>query len=199
MGTLPQDLTGKQFGRWTVLGPAPKRGKNRRWWCVCECGTERDVLGFQLNSGATVSCGCSGGTHGLWGSTEWNSWSSMRQRCNNPNMVYYNMYGGRGIYVCDRWQDSFENFYEDMGSKPSPSHSIERIDNDGPYSPENCRWATKKEQAGNRRSARTLTHEGETLSLTEWAGRLGITPNALYMRLYKGWSVEKALTYRRRT
>ena len=201
MNSLSRDLVGRQFGRWTVVEKGPIRGHNRLWRCVCTCGTQRDVLGFTLRKGASQSCGClnaerasSRGKHHLSGTSEYDTWHQMINRCYNSAFIYYPLYGGRGISVCDRWRHSVEHFYADMGPKPSPEHTLERIDNDASYSPENCRWATKKEQARNRRSTRFLTHNGETLSMAEWAERIGVSPNAMYMRLRKGWSVERAVT-----
>ena len=125
---------------------------------------------------------------------EYRCWQSIRDRCYNPNNRDYAMYGGRGIAVCKRWRESSAAFLADMGPKPSPEHSIDRIDNDGDYSPENCRWATPAEQARNRKSSRLLTHNGETMTVAEWAERLAIKPGTLSMRLSYGWSVEKAVT-----
>jgi hypothetical protein len=128
----------------------------------------------------------------MWSTPEYSSWWHALQRCYDPTFVYYFYYGGRGITVCERWRD-FSNFYTDMGPRPTPQHTLDRIDNDGPYAPENCRWATRQEQARNRRSNRMLTLNGETLCLSEWAERIDLPANALYMRLYNGWSIEQAL------
>lgn len=118
----------------------------------------------------------------------------MRRRCDLPTVRCYPNYGGRGIYVCERWH-KFENFYADMGPRPSTDHQIDRIDNDGPYSPENCRWATRIENMSHRRTSRLLTFEGETMSLAEWSRRVGLTTYCIFYRLDKmGWSVEQALT-----
>lgn len=201
MSNISRDLSGRTFHRWTVIEPAAVRNGYRYWRCACECGTERDVLGTTLRNGTSKSCGCLATdvrlsqTHGQSYTSEYPSWQHMLNRCHNPDSTYYRDYGGRGITVCERWRNSPENFIADMGPRPTPDHTLERIDNDGPYSPENCRWATRREQARDRRSNRRLTHNGETLCLAEWAERLGITTNTLYMRLRAGWSVEKALTY----
>lgn len=117
----------------------------------------------------------------------------MRQRCQNPNDRTYKNYGGRGITVCDRWLESFENFYADMGPKPSPKHSIERKDNDGPYSPENCRWATRVEQGRNRRNNRRVTIGGETKCLSEWAVVAGVCYATMLSRTRRGWLGERLL------
>lgn len=116
----------------------------------------------------------------------------MKGRCLNPSDVSYAHYGGRGISICDRWVDSFENFYADMGDPPSPHHSIDRIDNDGDYEPENCRWATHAEQRNNRRSKRSATLGGVTLPLKEWCTELGASYQLVRARIDRGWSDEDA-------
>ena len=125
-------------------------------------------------------------------SSEYQTWARMFQRCTNPRNPAFKDYGGRGITICERW-DAFELFLSDMGPKP-PGRSLDRIDNNGPYSPENCRWATTQEQARNRRSTKPITWMGETLTITEWAKRLNMNFDMLYTRLVKrGWPVEKAM------
>lgn len=127
---------------------------------------------------------------------EYNAWQHIRSRCYNKNSPAYPEYGGRGITVCDRWLESFENFYADMGPKPSRKHSIDRYpDNDGPYSPSNCRWATRAEQNRNTRQNVILEFNGKRMCLTEWADLLGICKTTLFARIQRdGWSVERALT-----
>ncbi len=120
-------------------------------------------------------------------------WQDMQQRCYNPNCKKYSIYGARGIKVCDRWLESFSNFLEDMGEKPD-GFSIDRIDNNGDYSPENCKWATPKEQALNRRTNRFIEYNGERLTVTQWADKLGMVHNVLRKRLELGWTLEKALS-----
>ena len=131
--------------------------------------------------------------HGMKDTPEWRVWASLRGRCNSQTHKAYHNYGDRGITVCERWE-SFENFLEDMGERPSSKHSIDRIDNDGPYSPENCRWATRNEQNRNKRTNRLLTHGGKTLCLAAWAEELSINYMTLLGRLKFGWSVEQAIT-----
>lgn len=126
-------------------------------------------------------------------SPERQAWYRMRSRCNNKNSRDYKHYGGRGIYVCEQWSNSFENFLSDMGNRPSQKHSIERLDNDGPYSPDNCVWAVQKIQTRNQRRTRRLTYRGRTQSMADWAEELGISYTMIRQRLRLGWSVEDAL------
>jgi hypothetical protein len=164
-GRKLMDLTGRVFSRLTVVRLSHKdRHGYTHWLCRCECGNEKTILGASLRSGATKSCRCwnqeAGAQrvkHGCARSgqttAEHRAWVEMRQRCSNPRRVGWKYYGGRGIRVCWRWLslDGFQNFLEDMGPRPSPEHSLDRIDNDSHYEPGNVRWATKTEQSKNRR------------------------------------------------
>ena len=137
--------------------------------------------------------------HGGCYTTEYKAWESMLGRCYCPGAKHYKNYGGRGIGVCERWRHSFPNFLVDMGNKPSSKHSLDRIDGEKGYSPENCRWATRSEQAVNRRTTRFITFEGLTMPMKHWARRLNVNYRSLVDRLDAGWSIEDALTkeYRR--
>jgi len=132
-------------------------------------------------------------THGMIKTSEYSSWDNMKSRCFNPNYKRYSNWGGRGITVCDRWKNSFENFFTDMGLKPTLKHSIDRIDNDGDYCPENCRWATKAEQNNNQRTNRLITIGCVTLNVTQWAIEMGFKRMIIQNRLNRGWSEKDAV------
>jgi len=152
------DYTGQKFGRWTVIKRGKRIGNKLTWECKCECGNKRNVLAGTLAFGGSKSCGCytkerltkHGQNTGTYTSPEYVSWLKMKQRCLNPNDVAYHNYGGRGIIISDEWLD-FQNFYKDLGDKPSKEHTIDRINNDGNYEKDNCKWSTKHEQSSNRR------------------------------------------------
>lgn len=201
------DLAGKIFGRITVISFAGMRQSDHYalWNCLCECGNTVVITGRNLRSGKTQSCGCLHREtfrkmvtkHGMKRSPEYNIYHKMLWRCTGRRPRDHKYYSSRGIVVCDRWRgpDGFANFYSDMGPRPTPDHSIDRIDNDGPYSPENCRWATREEQARNQRTNRIITLHGETHCLAEWSEITGLHPNIIQHRIdYFKWDVEKALT-----
>lgn len=195
------DHTGKVFGRLRVLRHAGKRGKYHYWTCICECGNTKDVQAAALNHGHTKSCGClakdANGrrTHGMSQSREHLIWRQMIARCSNPKHNRYTRYGGRGIVVCDRWlgQDGFAAFYKDMGPCPSSDHQIDRLDNDGDYQPDNCRWATRKEQARNRRNNHHLVVDGVSKTIAEWAEDMDVKQHMIICRLRRGWSERRAV------
>jgi hypothetical protein len=191
-----QDLTGIRVGMLVVQGFAgiAKNG-DRLWLCQCDCGTASTKRGCHLMSSHTTSCGCRRNrgrpaTH----TVERVLWCAIKQRCHNPNNRAFRYYGERGIVMCESWRDSFDSFIADMGSRPSNGHSIDRIDNDGPYAPWNCRWATRTEQARNKRNNVILTHSGQSLGIVEWSVKTGISKATIYRRKKLGWSDEKALT-----
>lgn len=147
------DLTNQIFGRWTVIESVGYRPGSTYWLCRCSCGIRCIVNGNNLKRGITQSCGClkAEGTHGLSRHPLYRVWADMLQRCRNPKNRWFHRYGGRGITVCDSWTD-FENFYADVGERPFPKASLDRIDNDSGYEPGNVRWATQRQQMQNRGS-----------------------------------------------
>lgn len=191
-------MIGAKFGRLTVVGAGfckDSKTKKSMVPCQCECGTFLEVLAGKLHSDAKCKL-CHYNRirkHGGYLRQEYKTWQAMIQRCGNPNSEAWKWYGGRGISVCDRWM-SFGNFYSDMGPKPSPSHSLDRIDNEGGYSPENCRWATKIEQGRNTRRCRRVEAFGVVKTLTEWSEISEISYSELRRRLSLGWSAEKAIS-----
>jgi hypothetical protein len=196
-----KDLAGRRFGRLLALGAASAGPVC--WHCVCDCGKECIVEARCLSQGATRSCGCLAAEHnrknglrsrkhGRSLSSVYRVWHQMVRRCTNPRTHNWARYGGRGITVCERWKE-FSAFIADMGECP-PGHSLERINNEGSYSPENCRWATPKEQSSNMRTNRRITAFGETLHVSEWSRRLGIRGTTIHGRLKTGLDGEAALT-----
>jgi len=197
------DIVGKKFARWTVVSYAgthptnPKTGS--MWLCRCDCGTERVMARQYFAYGKTTSCGCyrkeQATSHGLTDTPEYSVWRAIRYRCYDPSYEHYDRYGERGITVCERWIESFDNFLADMGKRPDSTYSLERKNNNGPYSPDNCEWATKTTQVRNRECTVSVTYNGETKTLAEWAEQLGMKLQSLRTRLYQyGWAVERAFT-----
>lgn len=194
------DLKGMVFGRLVVVGESVirKSKKDRNWVCKCECGREKIVPSVRLKNGTTQSCGClnveantdHGHAAGGKVSSEYKAWAGMKYRCYDPKCKQFKNYGGRGIKVCSRWIDSFSNFKNDMGLKPSPSHSLDRYpDQNGDYSPNNCRWATPKEQQNNRTNNRLVEYLGDEITLAQAANRLGMWEQNLRRDLKKGVTI----------
>lgn len=188
---------GDKYGMLTVIRKEPS-GKYCSWWyCKCECGQYKKISGSNLLSGQTVSCGCKRKKarikHGFSNSRLYHIWANMLQRCNNPNKPDYKYYGGRGITVCDEWK-TFEGFNKWVESTNySDKLTIDRIDVNKGYSPENCRWVTLKTQFNNRRSNVKITIDGITKTATEWGDITGENSRTITERIRKGFNPEKAI------
>lgn len=198
-----KDLSGKVYGRLTVLSRIGRdRRGNARWLTSCSCGKKHEVSSNELRCGSTKSCGClkaqntieRNWRHGGSNSREYRIWSGAKNRCHNPSNKSFYQYGARGIVMCLRWRESFENFLEDMGSCPFPKSSIDRINTLGNYELKNCRWATPKQQSNNQRTNHLITWEGLTMNVSQWAEYLGMRYSTLSLRIQRGWSIERALT-----
>lgn len=200
-----RNLKGLKFGRLFVREFAGKRININGatycvWNCSCDCGGQSYVPASALTNGNTRSCGClkveldfkRSITHGLCRSPEYGVWMNMNQRCKNQLNVAWKNYGGRGITVCERW-NNFALFYADMGPRPTPKHTLERLDNDAGYGPENCSWETRTVQNNNSRNNRLLTIDGKTMNVSEWARHAGLRVGLIRARLNYGWSDERAV------
>jgi hypothetical protein len=206
---------GTRYGRLVVIADAGYLRYPHRlvkiWLCRCDCGKEKAVKGTNLRNGVSRSCGClqrevaaktiqfisitHGQTKNGKPTSEYDTWSHIKSRCLNPSDKSYRDYGGRGITVCPEWLGSFETFLAYVGPKPSPLHSIDRIDNSGNYEPGNVRWAVRVEQNRNKRNNLIIEFLGESKILVEWAVELKIATGTLRSRLIKyGWTVERAFT-----
>lgn len=183
------DREGQRFGKWLVVS----RYAGSLWLCRCDCGIEKPVGVSGLLSGRSSGCtSCHSRKHGLEGTSIYNIWAGIKQRCLNPKYHGYGRYGGRGIAVCDKWM-SFDGFYEDMGPRPE-GLSIGRVDNDGPYCKENCRWETAREQVRNRSNTRTYEYNGGIFALGDLSDISGIPIKSLRFRIHnKGMSVDDAM------
>lgn len=192
------DLTGQKFGRLTAVRLIHMPGQRSRWLCSCECGGEASVILGNLKSGSVTSCGCrqrealNKTTHGHSSRPEYNIWLKMIKRCTEPLAPNYKHYGGRGISVCNRWL-VLENFLADMGSRPEGT-TLGREDNEGDYTPDNCRWETSDQQVNNKRTSHYLTHNGKTQTVTQWARELGINEYTLSCRTKKMTDYEALTT-----
>lgn len=196
------NIVGNTYGRLRVVSFASRINKRTKWNCICTCGKSTVVEGNNLKSGHVQSCGCFGDesrlsvVHGQCRggreTTEHSIWAQMLARTSYPKNDAFARYGGRGIIVCERWL-KFENFYADMGARPK-GLTLDRINNDGNCEPSNCRWASRKVQANNRRSNKPLTFNGVTKSRADWSADTGIALTTIIGRLQRKWSVEKTLT-----
>ena len=198
------DLTSERFGQLIVVDRIPG-GARVKWNCQCDCGNKCEVLAKDLRKGNTKSCGClrkngkppheitHGQARGGANTPEYRIWIAMKSRCSNDKLWTWPYYGGRGITVCERWE-KFENFFADMGLRPSKSHSIEREKNDVGYQPDNCFWATKKQQSRNKRSNVMITHDGRTQCMTDWARELHVPKTTFRAYMNKGYSIEEYLS-----
>lgn len=200
------DLTGKRFGKLTVI---KKHNQDKwggwNWLCMCDCGNETVVSGGHLRGLKTKSCGCSrketkNFTHKMTGSRLYKVWHTMKSRCYYEKSEMFKHYGGRGITVCDEWKNSFISFYDwsikngyDENAERGQC-TIDRIDVNGNYEPNNCRWATIKQQANNTRRNHFIKYNGKTQTVSQWANELGVEPDSIFNRLQKGFTEEEALT-----
>lgn len=191
------DITGQKFNRLTAI----KKKDGENWLFKCDCGNEKVINGYYVRKGKTKSCGCLNAelaskrlkTHGLTNTREYGTWSKMKDRCLNPKEKAYKNYGARGITICNRWLESFENFIGDMGLMPTQTHSLDRIDNNKGYFKENCRWATRKEQSVNKRTSFYIIYKNETKALAEWCDILSLNYSTIHRRLkILKWDINKA-------
>lgn len=200
----PHNLVGMSFGRLLVVEKVPS-GRQTLWLCRCQCGKTCLPSSSNLVSGRTKSCGClrteelnSRGTLRRYHLDEYCAWASAKNRCNNNRNLSYENYGARGISMCKEWALSFETFLSDMGPKPSKRHQLDRIDVDGNYCPENCRWALPVVQQNNRRNTIQLLINGRKLSLQEASRQYGVNEATIRRRLRAGYRMEEAVVPVRR-
>jgi hypothetical protein len=198
------DLTGQRFGRLVVSERVAndKSGKPR-WRCACDCGGTADVAAADLKkkNRGTKSCGClarelsreRNKTHGMSRHPAFAVWRSMVDRCHLESHHAFHNYGARGIEVCAAWREAFENFWRDMGPSYQPGLTLDRRDNDGGYSPENCRWVDRRTQAQNRRAARVIATPAGPLNVAEAARRFGLQANTILYRIARGWPADQLL------
>lgn len=180
------------------------KDNKKLWECKCDCGKITITRSTFIKSGRTKSCGCLEDenrknmgkrtkTHGMSKTQEYRTWCGIKRRCYDKNNETYCYYGARGITICDRWLEKFENFYQDMGNIPDKEYSLDRINVNGNYEKENCRWATREEQGNNRRNNRKLTCRGKTMTITQWGKLLCIGGSLIHKRLLRNWSIEEAI------
>lgn len=192
-----KDLSGLKFNYLTVISKEFNRAGKWYWLCKCDCGKKVVLSGSNIVSGHTKSCGCYKRSvlvkHGKWGTRLYKTWDCMKSRCNNPKATQYTDYGGRGISVCKEW-NQFENFRDwALSNGYCDGLTIDRIDVNGNYEPNNCKWATRKEQSNNMRTNRVYTLNGETKTLKQWCDLYSLKYHTILCRVLKGWPIEKAL------
>jgi hypothetical protein len=194
------DLLGRRQGRLVFTGLADIADREAHWHASCDCGKQITIRRSHVLHGQQ-SCGCLGRenasranrTHGASRGDEYKVWRRIRKRCGDPTHHHYQNYGGRGIRVCEQWQASFSAFLEDVGKRPSKSHSLDRIDNDGHYEPNNVRWATPTDQARNRRNNTLISVGDRTLPIAAWAEISGLSAATISYRFHHGWTPERAV------
>ncbi len=198
------NLKGTRFGNVVAIDISHRQKGSVYWNCQCDCGNKIKVAGGTLRYRGNISCGCNKGkkiseklsthkeSYGEGQTPEYRAWNSMKRRCYNPKAHAFHRYGGKGVSVCDKWLNSYENFLEDMGRRPSELHSLDRINGDRDYSKENCRWADKKEQARNTYRSINVIIEGESMRFADACEKYSIKGKIVRMRLSLGWELEKA-------
>lgn len=188
-------MIGEKFNMLTVLEELPERKHGSRVYrCKCDCGNIKDVRKDMLKNGHVKSCGCLHTKHGKRETKIYHIFSEIKQRCYNKNNKSYNNYGGRGIIVCQEWLNDFMNFYNwAMNNNYQEGLTIDRIDNDGNYEPNNCRWADRKTQNNNRRNNTSISYNGKTQTLAQWSEELNVDQHTISLRKRKGWSNKECL------
>jgi hypothetical protein len=195
-----KNINGKRFGKLLVVGIGKPRGVVKTWLCLCDCGNYKSIPTAHLTNGCTLSCGCiKHRRKGLSNDKFYMTWAGIIDRCENVNSKDYLGYGGRGIMMCEEWRSDFNTFREWALANYIKGGTIDRIDNDGPYCPNNCRFATKKQQANNRRNNVLYEHNGEMKTLSQWAEFYGIKVVTVRRRIRVGWLIEDALTLKNHT
>lgn len=201
---IGDEMIGFKVGKLEVieLSHQDKNG-SFKWLCKCECGNTKVISQGSLRQGQSLSCGCIQKAftinrqlkHGMSHRPIYQTWLDMKKRCTNPKSNEYHNYGGRGIKISEKWINSFQNFFDDVGDIPFPNAQIDRIDNDGNYELGNIRWSTVEENQRNKRNNHLVTYKGETMCVADWAVRLGIKSSILFARLSKpSYTVEEAFT-----
>lgn len=197
------NLIGEKFGRLTVVEHVGSLRGHKLYKCICQCGVEKEITSSDLKSGRVKSCGClrkeittsRNKTHDLRNHRLYRIWANMKSRCFNPNSSRYNRYGGRNISVCKEWRNDFKTFYDwAVCNGYDDSLSIDRIDNNGNYEPDNCRWETNKAQSRNKSSNKTIVLNCERKTLIEWSETYNINVKTIQDRLKRGWSIQDAIT-----